>query len=92
MRGFFAQDREIDCVFSKLFPNAVESRIKYFVQQFEELQKDTSGALQSVSRRKFDKWEVYDCKEAMLVGSTTFVTSIVHFNGKDIGDNAFGNE
>ena len=62
------------------------------VQQLDELVIDTGGKLQTVSQRYFDKWEVYDCQEAMLVGSTTYVQPVVHFEGKDIGGGALGSE
>ena len=62
------------------------------MQQLEELKKDTGGALQAVRQRTFNKWDVFDAKEAMLVGSTTYVTSILQFDGKEIGDGAYGSE
>ena len=52
--------------------------------------EDTEGALQFVHQRNFTKWDVYDCKEAMLIGSTTYVTSIIQWDRKLLGDGVGG--
>ena len=61
-----------------------------FVQHLDSIVEDTEGALQSVHQRSFTKWDVYNCKEAMLIGSTTYVTGIIQWDRKLLGDGVGG--
>ena len=56
------------------------------------LTEETQGALRSVTQRPFTKFEAYDCREAFLIGSTTYVTAIVQWDNKDLGEGATGDE
>jgi branched-subunit amino acid aminotransferase/4-amino-4-deoxychorismate lyase len=46
----------------------------------------------SFDQRPFNKWDVYDAHEAFLIGSTTYVTAIVQWDGKDLGEGSTGDE
>lgn len=45
-----------------------------------------------MARRKFNFQDVYDAKEVVLVGSTTYVTAIVKWDNVDKGDGPYGDE
>ena len=60
------------------------------MQNLDTLTEETQGALTSVAQRPFSKFDVYDCKEAFLIGSTTYVTSVVQWDDKDLGEGSTG--
>ena len=61
-------------------------------QNLDSLREETQGALNAVVQRPFTKFEAYDCREAFLIGSTTYVTSIVQWDEKDLGEGSTGDE
>lgn len=62
------------------------------MQHAESLYKDSRGMLSSVVQRKFNKQDVFDAREAMLIGSTTYVTSITKWDEIDKGEGAYGDQ
>ena len=51
---------------------------------------ETDGAVSSVARRPFKRWEAYAAKEAFLVGSTTKVMPIAQWDQQAFGHSASG--
>jgi len=62
------------------------------VQNLESIKLESRGLMTSVDQRPFNKWDVYEAREAFLIGSTTYVTAIVQWDGKDLGTGATGDE
>jgi len=58
----------------------------------ESIEVESKGLMTSYTQRPFNKWDVYEAKEAFLIGSTTYVTSIVQWDGKDLGEGSTGDE
>ena len=62
------------------------------LQNLESLKEETRGALSSITQRPFSKFEAYNCREAFLIGSTMYVTAIVQWDNKNLGEGATGDE
>lgn len=61
-------------------------------QNIESIKLESRGLMTSFDQRPFNKWDVYDAHEAFLIGSTTYVTAIVQWDGKDLGEGSTGDE
>lgn len=62
------------------------------LQHIDSVSQDTDGKLTRVVQRKINRQDVYEAVEAMLIGSTTYVTSITRWDDMDKGDGVYGDQ
>lgn len=66
--------------------------VELIEENLDSIRVESKGKMLTVAQRNFNKWDVYEAREAFLIGSTTYVTSIVQWDGKDLGEGATGDE